>query len=142
MFLWLIGTCNHGLKALVRFSAKILSKNLVLFTKMRKMYLICLEIDPLIFWIGLHQVFGYCTLWTHSLITFEQKNGQGMIAYSVIFYGYWVHSIFTKHSIFVSSLRGFETKLKFLHKNVFQDINDYFHAKKFKEISIYRKLKA
>ena len=36
------------------------------------------------------------------------------------------------HSSLVTRMRGFETKLKFLHKNVFQEIDDNFHAKKIK----------
>jgi len=57
-----------------------------------------------------------------------------MIAYLVILYGHWAHSIFTMHSSLVTRMRGFETKLKFLYKNVFQEIDDHFHAKKFKAI--------
>ena len=52
-----------------------------------------------------------------------------MIAYLVILYGHWAHSNFTKHSSLVTSLRGFETKLKFLYKDLFQDIDDHFYAK-------------
>ena len=65
-----------------------------------------------------------------------------MIAYLVILYGHWAHSIFTMHSSSVTRMRGFETKLKFLNKNVFQEIDDHFLAKKIKAIQIHRKLQA
>ena len=53
-----------------------------------------------------------------------------------------IHSILTMHSSLVTRMRGFETKLKFLYKNVFQEIDDHFHAKKFKAILIHGKLQA
>ena len=151
MFFWMIGTCNHGLKFLVRFTGKFSSKYLssIFLPKWAKFDEFALKLtywSSRLTYIKFLDILHYGIIFS-SLLNKKLTGKYIVIAYLDIVYGHWAHSIFSMHSLLVTSLRGFETKLKFLHKKVFQDANEHnanehFHAKRFKAIWIHMKLQA